>query len=245
MKNFDSIKNRVDINSARPLIINEFKGSKTINVIYDNEIHILDYIFFDNNHYIVIPKRFTETNFFGLICEDQSRSKLYKQIRVNFSIEKTDVDVEDRTISKKIKNKYTLNKMVFDEAYVVLSYQEIFTVDYNMNPTFASLDLSKNKRYENSRYVCMSYLEKEFVLNVIVENNEYYSLTTIDSNKVKHIKNSNNFICYDGLGVEFKTSIEILDDSYVDIVFNKLDSTNNNYFKNKDNLIAIKFCYNK
>ncbi len=245
MKNFDSIKNRVDVNSARLVIVNEFSESKTISVIYDNEIHILDYIFYDNNHYIVTPKSFVETNFFGVISKEQSRSKLYKQIRVNFTIEKTEVDVEDRTISKKIKNKYCLYKMVFNEAYVVLSYQEIFTVDYNLNPTFASLDLSKNKRYENSRYVCMSYLEKEFVLNVIVENNEYYSLTRKDSNKVQHINNSNKFICYDGLGVKFNTSIEILDDSYIDIVFNKLESTNNNYFKNKENLIAIRFLKNE
>lgn len=150
---------------------------------------------------------------------------------------------EDALVKKMLTHGAKFFKLLLEEATVYLSNSEIYTLDKDMNVSFSKYSLSGTERFENSRHILMSYADREVIFNVIIEDGVYYALTRADSNKIPYIENGGICKIYDGRDNHFETKINILDDCKVLEIFDKLNRTNNAYFKNTNNLKALSFLH--
>ncbi len=127
------------------------------------------------------------------------------------------------------------------EATVYFSGSEIYSLDRNWDPSFSKYTLSGKERFENSRHILMTYEDREVIFNTIIEDGVYFTLTKADSNKISYIRNGGICKVYDGRDNHFETRIRILSDDKIEEVNAKLHATNNAFFKDTNNLLALSF----
>ncbi len=130
-------------------------------------------------------------------------------------------------------------RLNMEKGTLVLNPGQMYDLDAALTPSFARYSPNGKERFEHSRHVLMTYLDREVLFNTIVEGDVYYTLTRSDSNKMEHIKNGGICEIYDGAGVHFSTTMEVLEDTTE--VFEKLNATNNAFFKENENLTALRF----
>ncbi len=147
----------------------------------------------------------------------------------------------DKTYTKMLNHGAKFFQLELVSGKVYFSGNEIFDLDENYNPTFAKFSMTGKERFEHSRKLLMEYTDREVIFNVIVEDGVYYTLTSATSNKVDYIKNGGICNFFDGVENTFSSKVEILADSKVEEIFNKLKATNNGFFKTTDNLLALSF----
>ncbi|MFI3284764.1 MAG: hypothetical protein R3Y57_06740, partial [Erysipelotrichaceae bacterium] len=131
-------------------------------------------------------------------------------------------------------------KLNLEEAMIALNNDEVYAIDNDVNPTFAQYAPNGKKRFENTRKVLMTYLDRNVIFNVFVMDDVYYCLTRCDSAKIGHIKNGGTCMIYDGKYNHFETVIEIVDEQKEEI-FSRLVESNNAYFKENVGLTALRF----
>ncbi len=148
---------------------------------------------------------------------------------------------EDGLYKKMIHHGAKLFQLELNEGCLYFSSNEIYTIDAKMQPSFASKSLSGKPRFENSRLVLMEYCDREVIFSTIIEDGIYYTLSRKDARKIEYIQSNQECKFYDGIENHFTSKITILDDSQIEVIFNKLKDTHNSYFKSMDGLVALAF----
>ncbi len=260
-KGKELIKNRVSATGAKEKVVNFCVHQHRMFVSVNSDIDcpfldVVEYFYHSGKQVIVLTpmsilfdKIEDGLNFSGILIGEGRGMKFTPKLSGQFTCVTLDKDADilkeigkdNRMINKMISHGakfFTLNVM---QAYVYFSPGEIFNLDSNLNTSFAKFSPTGKERFEHSRHIFMTYLDREVVFNVIEEDGVYYTLTKADSNKVTHIKSGGECQVFDGADNHFITTIKILPDSQVDVVFEKLAMTNNSFFKSKENLIALSF----
>lgn len=250
----NKMKNRISAENAKPKILEFLNTRKRLYVTLKTnpQIEIMELFNFENRYYIVVAgfsnyhkKIKTNDVFYAMICSDEgTREKTHARICGDFkACEVLDIpNIDDKMYKKMIAHKSDIFEIKPVSAMAILSMSEMFDLDEEFNTSFAKFAPNGKERFENSRHIGMEYLDRQVIFNTIIENETYYTLTNINSNKIDYIKNGGICKIFDGLGVEFETKIEIIDDPKE--IFGKLNKTNNSYFKSIDNLVGLKFKIN-
>ncbi len=254
----DKFKTRPPISEAKQLVV-DFMGKQrmmNMSVVASNNVAVIDsvdYFYFNGKHIAVLsPMSKIRTvlcegsiiSAFVQVGHGKEAQKLYATFHYH------DIDSESDIINELEKTNPMLGKMRshnarfielnINEAVIMLSDQEIYNLDNDLNPTFAKFSLNGRERFEYSRKLLMCYLGREVIFNVVIENDTYYTLTKADSNKMSHIKSGGVCEIFDGKNNHFETVIKI-EEGKVDEIFEKLVATNNAYFKENVDLVALSF----
>lgn len=257
MNHIDTFKNKTNETNASNKIEEFFKNIKNLTVTanINDEILIegLEYFYINGEHIAIVSHM---SSFFGKINQDinfkgfyqdgvgKGAKKLYAEILatvINSDCENIqELAKTNMMINKMIGHKAVFLKLTIKKAKIVLSNSEIYDLDDKLTPKFSKFAPNGKERFENSRHVLMTYLDREVFLSVFVENNIYYCLVKSDSNKMDYIKNGGICKVFDGKDVEFETVIDIIDDKK-DEIFENLVKTNNAYFKVNQGLTALSF----
>lgn len=258
MKQHEQFKNRLPIHEARSAIVEFLEQQRIMNVAVLGKdgfavIDSIDYFYFMDQHIAIVPPMSKLANyledksvFSGFIQEGfgKGAKKFYGQIECNR------LTGDENFINELAKTNHMISKMKshrakffqlnFLEATISLSHSEVYNIKNDLQPTFARFAPNGRERFENSRQVLMTYLDRNVIFSVLVEGDTYYCLAKSDSFKMEHIKAGNTCMIYDGKDNHFETVIEIVDDKKEEI-FQKLVATNNAYFKENTGLVALTF----
>ncbi len=258
----DVMKNRLPISEMRLPIENFCKEQKEMYIALNNntdfpELEVAEYRYAEGEHLLILTpasmflnKLENGSKFTGFIFDKQGRGlKMTKRVYGKFVCEILSVDTtvlkelaqSDDLVKKMLTHGAKFIKLKAESLKVYFSGNEIFDLDENMEPKFAKYAPNGKERFENSRHVLMQYGEKEVIFNTLIENDTYYTLTKTNSNKMKHIKEGKECKFYDGRDNHFTATINILDDSKVEEIFNKLKATNHAYFKTMEGLTALSY----
>lgn len=258
----DSMKNRLPISEMKQPIIDFLKSQDTMYVSCGNDtdfplLECVDYRYHNDKFIIILTpaSMFLQTfedksKFTGFIFDRNGRGlKMTKRVYGNFVCNELSTDnsdlVEigqtDELVKRMLSHGAKFFSLSAESLTVFFGNSEIFTLDKDMNPSFAEYTPSGRKRYENSRHVLMNYNDRDVIFNTYIDGNTYYTLTKADSNKVEYIKAGGECQFFDGKDNHFTSKVTILDDSKVDEIFDKLKETNNSFFKTKDNLLALSY----
>ncbi|OON96466.1 MAG: hypothetical protein ATN36_00735 [Epulopiscium sp. Nele67-Bin005] len=251
------LKNRVNATDGKEKVV-EFLQSQRVMYISVNGspfpiLDVVEYKYLNEEQIIIVSPKSTlfatledGTQFSGLL--NVGIGKMGASVSGHFSC--TQLQKDNSTIIELAKDNMMMKKMIgigakffslnIIDAIATLNPFEMFSLDSNLNTSFAQVTPTGQQRFENSRYVLMNYLDRDVILNIIQEDGVYYALTKATSNKISHIKEGGECMIFDGKNNHFTTKINILDDK-VDEIFQKLEDTNNSYFKTKDNLVVISF----
>ncbi len=254
----EKFKTRPPICEAKALIADFLEKQLIINVstVTKDCIAILDsidYFYFKGKHIGVLSqmsKIRTVMSDEGTICsfvqvgigkeaQNMYATFNYQQIDSSSDIV-NELEKLNPMIGKMRSHNAKFIELKISEATIILSDQEIYNIDNELNPTFAKFAPNGRERFENSRKILMSYLDREVVFNVVIENDTYYTLTKADSNKISHIQSGGICKIYDGKNNHFETVIKI-EEEITNEVFDKLLAVNNSYFKENVGLVALSF----
>lgn len=257
MNHINTFKNRTNETNATEEIKAFFENIKflTVSALVNDDIQTdgVEYFYVNGAHIAIVShnssfagKVKNNTKFKAFYQEGVGKGakKLYADITCEV-IDGTNENVQElakthKMINKMIGHKATFLNLTLNQAKLVLTNSEIYDLDSNLKPTFAKNAPNGRERFENSRHILMTYLDREVIFSVIVENDTYYCLAKENSNKMEHIKALKTCKIYDGKGVEFETQIDIVNDKK-DEIFEKLVNTNNAFFKQNDGLVALSF----
>ncbi|MFI3227172.1 MAG: hypothetical protein R3Y09_07130 [Clostridia bacterium] len=258
MKQHDSFKNRLPITEARGAIIEFLSDKKVINVAIStgDELPIIDsidYFYINGEHLAVVPPMSKLAKFLGdgskfSAFVQEGFGKGAKKFYADFSCalmtgdEKIIDELAETNpmISKMKSHKAKFLKLHIEKGIISLSHAEVYDIGDDLHPTFAKFAPNGRERFENSRQVLMTYLDRNVIFSVIIEDGVYYCLAKADSFKMDHIKNGGICKIYDGRDNHFETVIDIVDDRK-DEIFDKLVATNNAFFKQNEGLVALSF----
>lgn len=258
MKQHEVFKNRLPIHEARSAIVEYLKNQRIMNVAVNTTgqcpvIDSIDYFYFDNKHIAVVPpmskmaKLLDEgSEFSAFIQEGVGKGAKKFHAIMKCSLLKGDENfieelAKDNQMIVKMRAhhaKFLLLDIV--EGLITLSHSEVYNITNDLQPTFAKFAANGRERFENSRQVLMSYLDRNVIFSVLVEGNTYYCLAKSDSYKMDHIRNGKVCKIYDGKDNHFETTIHIVDEKKEE-VFEKLVATNNAYFKENVGLTCLMF----
>ncbi len=258
----DAIKNRKPICEMKEVVLNFCKSQANIEIAINDgtEFPIIEkanYKYIDGKHILLlvgvsclINKITHEDKISGLIFDKDGKGlKMAKRIYGKFVCKelKTSDEIlkkaasEDELYKKMLNHGAKFFQLELQEGTCYFSGSEILTLDTNWNPSFSKYSLSGKERFENSRHILMMYEDREVIFNTIIEDDIYYTLTSVNSNKIEYIKNGGICQIFDGRDNHFKTQISILPQEKVIEIDKKLKETNNAFFKNTDGLIALSF----
>lgn len=255
----DRIRNRPSIENSKENITDFFANIKNMTISLHNQqsdfplTDGVDYFYINGEHIAIIPPM---SALYGKLHENTKLTGYYqegfgkfaKKLYSHFDCSLIDCDYPlvlqltktNPVIGKMISHKATFIKLNITNATLLLNPMEMYNIDNDLNPSFAKFAPNGKERFENSRHVLMTYLDREVIFSVIVEDDTYYCLAKENSNKMSHIKNGGTCKIYDGKDNHFETVIQIVDDKKEEI-FNKLKNTNNSYFKENKELVALSF----
>lgn len=260
----DNMKNRLPVSEMKKPIEDFLKTQQELYISLRNEtefpdLEVGDYRYIDGNHILILTpvsifldKLESGSKFSGFIFDKEGRGlKMTKRVYGKFVCEELQTDNEillklvetDELIKKMLTHGAKFMKLLAEELTVFFGSAEIFTMNKEMNPSFAEYSPNGKKRYENSRHILMEYEGREVIFNTLVNGDTYQTLTNANSNKVSYIKNGGECKFYDGKARHFTSKVEILPDDKVDEIYNKLKDTNHSFFKTKENLIALEFYF--
>ena len=258
----EAIKNRLPISEVKNSVLDFCSGQENIEIAingedgfpivekgyykYEQGIHILMLVHV--SRFINILKDGDTLS--GMIYEkDGGGLKTAKRLYGKYKC--VELQLTDSRLLEVAKNDAMYKKMInhgakffileLVEGIVQLSGDEVYKVDAEYNVEFSKYALNGKERFENSRKIIMEYEDREVIFNTIIENDNYYTLTSAKSNKVNYIKANGVCKFYDGLENHFSSEIEILPEEKVEEIFNKLKNTNNAFFKSTENLLALTF----
>lgn len=258
----ESIRDRLPISQVRNEVNRFLKGEKRIHLCLNVSddfpmIDVAEYRYMGDEQILILTRMSTlfnkisdNTLLSGIIYDYNGGGlKTTRRVYGKYVCKKLELDdkvllelaKEDNLVKKMLTHGAKFFKLVLEEATAYLSNSEIYTLDKDMNASFSKYSLAGNERFENSRHIIMSYAEREVILNVIIEDGVYYTLTKANSNKMPYIRDGGICKIFDGRGNHFETKINILDDCKILEIFDKLNSTNNGYFKDTNNLKALSF----
>lgn len=258
----ESIRNRLPISQVRNEVSRFLKKEKRIHIGLNTSddlpiVDLAEYRYIGDEQILILTRT---SRLLNEICDNTLVSgiiydynggglKTTRRVYGKYICKKLELDdkvllelaKEDDLVKKMLTHGAKFFKLLLEEATVYLSNNEIYTLDKDMNASFSKYSLSGTERFENSRHIVMSYADREVIFNVIIEDGVYYTLTKADSNKIPYIINGGICKIFDGRDNHFETKINILDDSKVVEIFDKLNKTNNGYFKDTNNLKALSF----
>ncbi|OON91053.1 MAG: hypothetical protein ATN34_02090 [Epulopiscium sp. Nele67-Bin002] len=251
------LKERVSANDARHKVVDFCLGQKQIFVAVNSnaslpQLEAMEYIYYKGEHIIVhgrasAIKLEDKSRFTGLLQAEGKGPKFTPKISGEFELNTCAKDLvaelanENHMINKMLHHGAQFFSLSVVHAIAYFNPAEIFFIDTELNTTFADVGLNGKKRYAHSRHVLMVYNDRNVIFSVIEENGVYYTLTKADSNKVAYLKENGECHIFDGKDNHFSTTIQILDDCKVDEIAQKLELTNNTYFRDTDNLLALSF----
>ena len=258
----DAMKNRLPVSKMRDSIVEFCKDQPNMDIAMKIEgdfplIEKGNYKYIGGKHILMLVRTSRFINVMkdgdcvsGLIFDKNGEGlKMTKRLYGNFKAVALDTTAEilqeaakeDKLYKKMLTHGARFFELKMVDAKVFFSGGEIYDLDADMNPTFSKYGVTGNERFENSRMVLMEYADREVVFNVIVEDGVYYALTSKNSNKIGHIESGAMFKFYDGADNHFTAKINILTEEESTKVFEKLNSTNNAFFKTMENVVGISF----
>ncbi len=253
-------KTRPPITEAKETVINFFKNQRILSVstLDSNNtlvIDSIDFFYFNNRHIAVLSpmsKIKTIINESGTFVSfvQTGVGKEAQKLYATFNYQEVDTNSEiileleqENTMIRKMRSHNAkFLELTIAQATIILSDQEIYDLDNNLNPSFAKYHPNGRERFENSRKILMEYLDREVIFNCITDGNMYYTLTKASSNKIQYINTGGTCRIYDGKDCIFNTVIKVLPEK-TDEIFKKLTETNNMYFKENIDLVAL--CFEK
>lgn len=258
----DAMKNRLPVAEMKAPIEAFCASQQEIYIAVDTDtefpnLEVADYRYVDGTHFIILtpasmflPSMEENDKFTGFIFDKQGKGlKMTKRVYGKFTT--TALSTQGEFLKKVAETDEMVKRMLTHgakffqitpvELTVYFSGSEMFSLDKDMNPSFAKFAPNGKERFENSHHVLMEYEGKEVIFNTIIENGVYYTLTKADSNKIEHIKKGGDCQFYDGRDNHFTSKIEILDDSKIQEIFDKLVATNHAFFKSTDGLVALSY----
>lgn len=258
----DGMKNRLPISEMKAAIEAFLSSQSEMNIAHNNDstfpdLEVADYRYVAGQLILILTPASIFQHIFkekcaftGFIFEKESRG-LKSSKRVYGQFEGTQLDTSDdilqtmaetdEMVKRMLSHGAKFYKLLHKTMTVFFSQGEIFAMDENMNPSFASFAPNGQERFEHSRKLLMEYDGREVIFNTFIENGVYYTLTKADSSKVNYIKNGGVCQFYDGRDNHFKSSVTILPEEKVAEIFNKLHETNNGFFKKNEGLLALSF----
>lgn len=257
----DAMKNRLPANEMKKPIEEFLSSQKELYIALNNQtsfpdLEVADYRYVAGKFILVLTpasmflnKLETGTEFSGFIFDKNGHGlKMTKRVHGKFTCKSLATDAEilkeiaktDEMVKRMLNHGAKFFELEQNELTVVFGGQEIFTMDNEMNPSFAKFAPNGRERFENSRHVLMEYLDRSVIFSVIVEDGTYYCLAKSNSNKMTHIKNGEPCKFFDGKHNHFEAVINIVDEKK-DEIFEKLVATNNAFFKENIGLTALSF----
>lgn len=258
----DGMKNRLPISEMKAPIENFLSSQREMNVANNNntpfpDLEVCEYRYVSGQLILILTPAsifqsiFKEKcSFTGFIFEKEGRGlKMSKRVYGQFEGTQLDASADilqtlgetDDMVKKMLTHPAKFYKLTAKSMTVFFSQGEIFAMDENMNPSFAAKMPNGKERFESSRKLLMEYEGREVIFNSFIENGIYYTLTKAESNKVNYIKNGGECQFYDGKENHFTSKITILPEDKVEEIFNKLQQTNNAFFKENKGLLALSF----
>lgn len=258
MKQHDAFKNRLPITEVRGTIVEFLRDKKMINVAIAGQgelpiIDSIDYFYCNGEHIAVVPPMSKLAKF----LDDGSKFSAFVQEGFGKGAKKFYAEFScvcmtgaEKVIDELAKTNHMIAKMKshnakflklhMEKGLISFSHGEIYDIGDDLHPTFAKFAPNGRARFAHSRQVLMTYLDRDVIFSVIIEDGVYYCLAKADSFKMEHIKNGGICKIYDGRDCHFETVIDIVDDKK-DEIFAKLVATNNAYFKENQGLVALSF----
>lgn len=257
MKHHDTFKTRLPMEEARPAIAAFFSEQKTLHVAVAGEglpvMDSIDYFYCGGEHIAVVPPM----SKMAKLLQDGSQCAAFAQQGFGKGAKKFYADltctvmtgeeavigelaITNPMISKMLAHKAKFCKLHLENGIISLSHMEVYNIGDDLHPTFAQFAPNGRERFAHSRQVLMTYLDREVIFSVLVEDGVYSCLAKADSNKMAHIQSGGVCKIYDGKGNHFETVISVVDDRK-DEIFDKLMATNNAYFKENIGLVALSF----
>lgn len=258
----DAMKNRIPVSEMKEPIEKFLVSQRELYIASNNnstfpDLEVADYRYISGQFILILTpaSMFLNTmedksQFTGFIFDKEGHGlKMTKRVYGQFTgnLLSNDADIlktlgeSDQMVQKMRSHGAKFFALEAKNLTVYFSSSEIFTLDADMNPSFAEFTPSGKKRFENSHHVLMEYEGKEVIFNTIIENGVYYTLTKADSNKVSYLKQGGVCKFYDGRDKHFSSKVTILPDEKVAEVFQKLKDTNNSFFKSPEGLLALSY----
>ncbi len=258
----DAMKNKLPISEMKDIILEFCKSQPNMEVAIKSEtdfpiIEKGNYKYINGKHILLLVRASRLLNkvndgdlIAGMIFDkDGEGLKSSRRIYGNYKVKEIDTTNEwlidavkaDKMYTKMLNHGAKFFELELIEGTVYFSGSDIFELDREYNPSFAQYTPAGVERFENSYKIVMEYLDREVIFNVFVENGVYYTLTSASSNKVEYLKNGGTCKIYDGRDNQFECVIEILAEDKVAEIDAKLKATNNAFFHNLDNLLALSF----
>ncbi len=259
MNSKDTFKNRPSVADAKDGIVAFFKSQRVLLASVKGSngelpiIDTVDYFYVCGKHIAVCPpmskvsKSINSGEEFSAFIQEgagKGAKKFYACMKGS-ALENDESIINavkeiHPMIEKMLSHGGKLLNLELRDAIISLSHEEVYSVDTNLTPYFAKFTPNGRERFENARKVLMTYGEREVIFNVVIENDTYYCLAKVDSNKMSHISAGGVCKIYDGKDNHFETVIKI-ETEKTDEIFQNLMSKNNSYFKTNENLTALSF----
>lgn len=258
----DAMRNRLPVSEMKQPIEEFLASQKELYVAVNNNtpfpaLEVADYRYISGVFILILTpasmflnKMEDGAQFTGFVFDKEGKGlKMTKRVYGEFTAKQlsTDADVlkkiaeTDQMVLKMLSHGAKFLQLQPENLTVYFSQSEIFTMDGEMNPSFAEVAPNGKKRFENSRHVLMEYDNREVIFNSIHENGVYFTLTKADSNKISYIKDGGECKFYDGRDNHFTSKMTILPDEKLEEVFDKLKETNFSYFKSTEGLVALSY----
>lgn len=258
----EAMKNRLPVSEMKESIETFLLSQKQLYIATNNnspfpDLEVSDYRYISGKFILILTpaslfleKMEDGCQFTGFIFEKEARGlKMAKRVYGQFTgkLLSNDADIlkplaeTDPMMKKMLSHGAKFFQLTPEALTVFFNPSEVFTMDENMNPSFAEFMPNGKKRYENSHHVLMCYEDREVIFNSIIEDGIYYTLTKADSNKVNYIKNGGECQFFDGRDNHFTSKITILPEEKVAEIYQKLKDTNNSFFKSPEGLLALSY----
>ncbi|MFI3327189.1 MAG: hypothetical protein R3Y35_13615 [Clostridia bacterium] len=258
----DAMKNRLPVSEMKAPIEDFITSQNELYIATNSQtpfpdLEITDYRYVAGKFIVILTPASVLLNkledgseISGLIFDKQGRGlkstrRVYGQFVCKVLSADTDILVElaktDDMIKKMLTHGAKFLELEVSSLTVMFPSNQIFSMDKDMNPSFAKFSPNGKERFENSQKVLMEYEDRQVIFNSIIEDGVYYTLTKENSNKVNYIKNGGECMFFDGKDNHFSSKMTILPEDKVQEIFEKLQNTNNSFFKKNEGLIALSY----
>ncbi|MFI3253991.1 MAG: hypothetical protein R3Y63_06580 [Eubacteriales bacterium] len=258
----DAMKNRLPISEMKEPILQFLDSQKELYIAVNNDsvfpdLEVADFRMSGTTMILLLtpasmflPSMKDRDQFTGFIFDKQGRGlKMTKRVYGKFTAHllSTEDDLlkplaeSDPMMKKMLSHGAKFFRLSQESMTVYFSGSEIFSLDQELNPSFAEFSPNGKKRFENSRHVLMEYEGREVIFNSLVEGNTYYTLTKADSNKISYLKQGGECKFYDGRDNHFTSKMEFLDEGKTQEIFDKLLATNSGFFKKNEGLLGLSY----
>lgn len=258
----DAMKNRLPVAEMKGPIMDFLKEQKELYIAVNNnsdfpDLEVADFRISGESMILLLTPASIFLNtmndgdkFTGFIFDKNGRGlKMTKRVYGKFTAHLLTPEDEllkplaeaDPMFKKMLSHGAKFFRLSQESMTVYFGGSEIFTLDQELNPSFAEFAPNGKKRYENSHHVLMQYGEKEVIFNTFIDGADYYTLTKADSNKVAYIKEGGICQFFDGRDNHFSSKITILPEEKVAEIYQKLKDTNNSFFKSPEGLLALHY----